>query len=281
MPCPQSRTGPSRCQQDGTSVSPCGMRGHTPDSPGVDPPVAGRGPVPQPLQRRGVIRAVSPGQRHQGQCHHGPMPRPATTRPERVTFRLPVPALLFPVLLLFCIMPLATAGGAWGVLYVVPVAALAWVIITRTTATPTEVTAYGLLGTKRMAWTDMAGLELKDARWATAVGLDGRRLRLPMVRPRDLPRLAAVSGGSLNLGGPVEDSALGRGQCTEPGRRDLSRTGRCRRAGKCASSRKVPSSRKRWTVHLPRSDPTCLRVPTTHSRPQPAESGDPAARTAS
>jgi hypothetical protein len=133
------------------------------------------------------------------------MSRPAPTRPERVTFRLPFPALLFPVLLLFCIVPLATVGGAWGVLYVVPVAALTWVIVTRTRATPSEVTAYGLLGAKRMAWTEMAGLELKDARWATAVGLDGRRLRLPMVRPRDLPRLAAVSGGSLNLGGAVRD----------------------------------------------------------------------------
>ena len=144
------------------------------------------------------------------------MSRPAITRPERVTFRLPVPALLFPVLLLFCILPLATAGGAWGVVYVVPVAALAWVIVTRTRATPTEVTAYGLLGAKRMAWTEMAGLELKDARWTIAVGLDGRRLRLPMVRPRDLPRLAAVSRGRQNQGGPVGDQ-VGRGDTSGGG----------------------------------------------------------------
>ena len=31
------------------------------------------------------------------------------------------------------------------------------------------------------------------------MGKDGRRLPLPMVRPRDLPRLATASGGSLNL----------------------------------------------------------------------------------
>ena len=50
-----------------------------------------------------------------------------------------------------------------------------------------------------MAWTDMDGLAFQDSRWAVAVGTDGRRLRLPMIRPRDLPRLAAVSGGSLDL----------------------------------------------------------------------------------
>ena len=95
--------------------------------------------------------------------------------------------------------PLATAGGAWAVLFVVPVIALVWVIITRTTATPARVTAHGLLGSSGMAWADLDRLEFQDSRWAVAVGTGGKRLRLPMVRPRDLPRLVAVSGGSLNL----------------------------------------------------------------------------------
>ncbi len=128
-------------------------------------------------------------------------PCPAPTRPpQRATFRLPVPALLFPVLLMFCITPLATSGGAWAVMFVVPLLALVWVVVTRTRATPVTVTAYGLLGAKSMKWTELAGLEFNDARWAIAVALDGRRVRLPMVRPRDLPRLVAVSGGSLRLG---------------------------------------------------------------------------------
>jgi hypothetical protein len=133
-----------------------------------------------------------------------PMSRTERQRPQRATFRLPAPALLFPVLLMFCVTPLATSGGAWAAVFVIPVLALAWVVVTRTRATPEGVTAYGLLGAKRMRWTQLAGLEFNDARWAIAVGLDGSRLRLPMVRPRDLPRLVAVSGGSLNLGGPDE-----------------------------------------------------------------------------
>lgn len=122
------------------------------------------------------------------------------SRSASATFRLPVPALLFPVLLLLCIAPLATAGGAWAVLFGVPVITLAWVALTRTKATPTTLTAYGLRKPQRISWTDLAGLEFNGPRWAVAVRLDGGRVRLPMVRPRDLPRLAAVSGGSLRLG---------------------------------------------------------------------------------
>ena len=120
-------------------------------------------------------------------------------RANRVTFRLPAAALFVPVLLLFLIIPLAT-GAPWAaVFFLVPLGALAWVLLTRTTAADTGVTAYGLLGVRRMAWSEMDGLEFRGSRWAIAVGTGGRRLRLPMVRPRDLPALAAVSGGSLNL----------------------------------------------------------------------------------
>jgi len=122
------------------------------------------------------------------------------SRCDRATFRLPTAALFFPVLLMFCITPLATSGGAWWIAFIVPALALAWVIVTKTTATPARISAYGLFGARRMTWTEMDGLEFRHSQWAIAVGHDGRRLRLPMVRPRDLPRLAAVSGGSLNLG---------------------------------------------------------------------------------
>jgi len=128
------------------------------------------------------------------------------SRPDRAVFRLPAAALFLPILLLFCITPLATGAPWWGVLFAVPVGALVWVVITRTTATSVGVTAHGLLGSKRMAWTDMDGLEFRDSRWAIAVGTDGRRLRLPMVRPRDLPLLTSVSGGSLLLGDDAADA---------------------------------------------------------------------------
>ncbi len=125
------------------------------------------------------------------------------SRSDRATFRLPPPALFFPVVLLFCVIPLATVGGAWGLMFAVPVLALAWLLITRTTATTTAVTAHGLRGSRRMKWPDLDTLEFPDGRWAVAVGTDGRRLRLPNVRPRDLPRLVAVAGGSLTFTEPA------------------------------------------------------------------------------
>jgi hypothetical protein len=128
-------------------------------------------------------------------------------RSDRATFRLPAVALFVPVLLFVCITPLATAGGAWWVLYIVPVLGFGWVLITHTTATADRMTTYGLLGTRKMSWEELDQLELPDARWAIAVGQDGRRLRLPMVRPRDVPRLVAVSGGSLRLGESATDDA--------------------------------------------------------------------------
>ncbi|MEP6562688.1 MAG: PH domain-containing protein, partial [Nakamurella sp.] len=128
-------------------------------------------------------------------------------RSDRATFRLPAAALFVPVLLFVCITPLATVGGQWWVLYIVPVLALVWVLITHTRATADRITTFGLLGSKAMTWAELDQLELPDARWAIAVGQDGRRLRLPMVRPRDVPRLVAVSGGSLRLDDPAVNNA--------------------------------------------------------------------------
>jgi hypothetical protein len=122
------------------------------------------------------------------------------SRPDRAVFRLPAASLFVPALLFFCITPLATAGPWWGVFFAVPAGALVWILVTRTSATATGVTAHRVLGAKRMAWPDLDRLEFTDSRWAIAVGTDGRRLRLPMVRPRDIPLLTSVAGGGLLLG---------------------------------------------------------------------------------
>jgi hypothetical protein len=126
---------------------------------------------------------------------------------DRAVFRLPVVALLIPVVLAVFATPLATVGGGWIWLYLLPVLALIYVLITRTVADPTGVQTSGITGLHRLAWAEMDGLEFSGSRWAVAVAHDGRRLRLPMVRPRDLPRLAAVSGGSLWLDPPAEPTS--------------------------------------------------------------------------
>jgi len=137
-------------------------------------------------------------------------------RPDRATFRLPAWALLLPIMLLFLSTPLATVADGWGVLFIVPLVALAWVVVTRTTATGTRLTTYGLLGRRRMDWTELDRLEVRASRWVVAVGTDGRRLRLPMVRQHDLRRLITVSGGNLQIGDPESEQATGQAPVPAP-----------------------------------------------------------------
>ncbi len=129
---------------------------------------------------------------------------------DRAVFRLPVVALLIPVVLAIFATPLATVGGGWIWLYALPVLVLVYVLITRTVADPAGIRTSGITGPHRLAWIEMDGLEFSGSRWAVAVAHDGRRLRLPMVRPRDLPRLAAVSGGSLRFDLPADASGGSR-----------------------------------------------------------------------
>src|SRR5664279_3382137 len=121
------------------------------------------------------------------------------SRSNHAVFRMPAASAAIPLVAVLCVTPLATVGEGWWALYAIPLIAAVYIVVTRTTADGAQVTAHSLLGAKRMTWSDMDGLELRDARWTVAVGKDGRRLPLPMVRPRDLPRLAAASGGSLDL----------------------------------------------------------------------------------
>jgi len=146
-----------------------------------------------------VLCRTTPGVPRAG-CNHGAM-----ARPDRATFRLPAWALFLPLMLLFLITPLATVEAGWGVLFIVPLVALVWVVVTRTTATGTRLSTYGLLGRRRMEWPDLDQLEVRDSRWVVAIGNDGRRLRLPMVRPHDLRRLIDVSGGSFKVGDPAPE----------------------------------------------------------------------------
>ncbi len=122
-------------------------------------------------------------------------------RPDRVVFRLPPVSLFIPLLVLVLVTPLATAGSSWfRALFLLPAIALAYILLTATIADGRQIRTTGLRGGRKFTWAELNGFEFHGQRWATAVGLDGSRVRLPMVRPRDLPRLAAVSGGRLTLG---------------------------------------------------------------------------------
>ena len=127
---------------------------------------------------------------------------PSTPAPERAVFRLPWVSVLFPFLLFFCATPLATVRWWMLWLYLIPLAALVYVLITRTEVNRVRIRTVGLTGARSIAWDSLDGFEFRGPRWAVAVTTDGRRFRLPMVRPRDMPLIAHVSGGWITLDRP-------------------------------------------------------------------------------
>lgn len=128
-------------------------------------------------------------------------------RYSRTTFRLPPAALIVPVLLLFCVIPMAGVGGWWTLTYLIPILGLVWILVTNTKADQDRVRVSGLLTHRSIPWNRLSRLELDGPRWVVAVDPAGRRTRLPMVLTRDLPRLAEASGGAFEFTAPVEAGA--------------------------------------------------------------------------
>jgi PH (Pleckstrin Homology) domain-containing protein len=118
--------------------------------------------------------------------------------PKPLTFRITPVALLAVLAITICATPLATTSGPWGLLlYLIPVVLLVWILRTRTTVGPERVTVRTIFGGAKFGWQDVVSLRLDERRWLKAVLRSGKEVQLPAVRVRDLPRLAAISGGRL------------------------------------------------------------------------------------
>jgi PH (Pleckstrin Homology) domain-containing protein len=114
-----------------------------------------------------------------------------------VTFRLPLTALLGVFGLIVCMTPVAFGVPGLQVLYLVPLALAIWIVLTRTVVDPDTVVAYRVWHSRRIAWSDLAGLRIDDQSRVSAVLRTGDEVGLPAVRARHLPVLAAVSRGRL------------------------------------------------------------------------------------
>ncbi|SDO23202.1 PH domain-containing protein [Klenkia soli] len=105
---------------------------------------------------------------------------------------------LLPVLVLAaCTLPVA--GAAWWGLPVllVPLLAAAWVLRVGVDVGPAGITPRTLLVGRTVPWEDVAGLRVGEDQELWLVRASGTEVRLPVVRARDLPRLAAVSAGRI------------------------------------------------------------------------------------
>lgn len=119
------------------------------------------------------------------------------TDPATVTFRLPLTALIGVFGLIMGMTPVAFGAPGLQVLYLVPLGLGIWLVRTRTVVGSETMVAYRVWGSQQITWSDLAGLRIDDRSrvWAVLRGRD--EVRLPMVRARDLPVLATISGGRL------------------------------------------------------------------------------------
>lgn len=119
---------------------------------------------------------------------------------ERAVFRIPPLTILGAVLLAVCATPAAFGAPWFWLIYLVPVAVVVWVLRVRTVVDEDGLTVRRLVGSRRVPWAEIRSLHLRDKGGVRAVLADGAELPLPSVRVRDLPQLAAASGGHLSLG---------------------------------------------------------------------------------
>jgi hypothetical protein len=116
-------------------------------------------------------------------------------------------ALLPVVLLALCVVP-AAAATPWTLpLFLLPVAAAAWVLRAGADVGENGVTVRSLVGSRNLPWTQVAGLRVGGRGQLWLVTTADTQVRLPGLRARDLPRLAAVSGGRIPDpagGGPAQ-----------------------------------------------------------------------------
>lgn len=113
------------------------------------------------------------------------------------TFRRPLTALLGVFGLTVCVTPVAFGAPGLQVLYLVPLGVAIWLVRARTVVDRDTVVAHRVLGSRRIAWSDLHGLRIDDRSRVWAVLHGGEEVGLPAVWARDLPLLATLSGGRL------------------------------------------------------------------------------------
>ncbi|MDQ4092903.1 MAG: PH domain-containing protein [Actinomycetota bacterium] len=113
------------------------------------------------------------------------------------TFRRPLTALIGVFGLTVCVTPVAFGAPGLQVLYLVPLGVAIWLVRSRTVVDRDTVAVHRVLGSRRIIWSDLHGLRIDERARVWAVLHGGEEVGLPAVRARDLPLLAALSGGRL------------------------------------------------------------------------------------
>ena len=116
---------------------------------------------------------------------------------------------LVPVVLLFvCVLPLATASRWTLIALLLPLLAAAWVLRVGVDLDDDGITARQIAGSRTVPWSQVAGIRVDERRHLWLVTTGGTEVALPVLRARDLPRLAELSDG--RIPGPAPATGSGR-----------------------------------------------------------------------
>jgi hypothetical protein len=118
--------------------------------------------------------------------------------PARLVFRIPSTAVLGALLFAVTATPFAWAAPGLFAIYLVPIAAIFWVLRVQTTADREKLVVRTLFSRHELPWSDIRAFRVSERSWVRAVGEDGKELPLPTVRTRHLPALSLMSGGRLD-----------------------------------------------------------------------------------
>jgi hypothetical protein len=110
---------------------------------------------------------------------------------------------LVPVALLFvCAVP-AAAASLWTLfLLLVPIAVAAWVLRVGLDVGDEGLTVRSVAAARTVPWDDLAGLRVGRRGELWLVTRSGSEVGVPVLRARDLPRLAQLSGGRIAVPEP-------------------------------------------------------------------------------
>jgi hypothetical protein len=116
--------------------------------------------------------------------------------PPRAVFRASPMLVIVALVIAVCATPVAFGAPFLWLVYLAPLGMIVWTLRVRTVADPEALTVRRVVGGRSVPWSQISSLRLGERR-VSAVLNDGAELPLPAVHVRDLPQLAAVSGGRL------------------------------------------------------------------------------------
>jgi hypothetical protein len=112
-------------------------------------------------------------------------------------------ALLPVVILLVCAVPLV-AATPWALpVLLVPLVLALWVRRVGVDVDDDGITVRSLLAERHARWSELAGIRVADRGALRLVTTARTEVRLPVLRARDLPRLAALSDGRIRVPEPT------------------------------------------------------------------------------